>query len=79
MEDKKNQPEKNKEESTYLSFCLCIGMVIGIGIGVALDNMTTFLCIGISLGVAVGAMLDAKHRKENSASENVKGNEQIQD
>lgn len=72
MENQKNQPEKNKEESThYLPMCMCLGMAIGTGIGVALDNMSTYMCVGMSLGVAVGAMLDAKHRKENSASEDV--------
>lgn len=55
---------QDKEERSYcLPIGMCIGISLGVAIGSATDNLGTYMPIGLSVGMAIGALLDAKNRK----------------
>jgi hypothetical protein len=51
MSNEQNDPKSNKSMGMWVA----IGVAIGAGVGVALDNIALVMGIGIALGVAIGA------------------------
>lgn len=53
-----NDDQNNKKavNESGLGGWIGIGIALGAGIGVALDNIGLWIAIGIALGVAIGAM-----------------------
>ena len=58
----KNQKESDNQTS-HISFGMCIGTSIGVAIGASTDNLGLWLPLGISLGICFGSLLDARNRK----------------
>jgi hypothetical protein len=51
-------------EGYYMNIYVSMGLVIGIGVGVSLDNTGLGVAFGLCIGLAIGSMLDAKAKKE---------------
>lgn len=58
----KNQKESDNQTS-HISFGMCIGTSLGVAIGASTDNLGLWLPLGISLGICFGSLLDARNRK----------------
>jgi len=51
------EPEKKKRPPMYIG----VGLALGAGIGVALDN----IAVGIAVGLAIGVTLDNYHKEKD--------------
>ncbi|MBQ6251484.1 hypothetical protein [Ruminococcus sp.] len=72
-----NRKTPNKDQGSYLSCFMCIGMSMGMLIGQALlKNMALGMGIGMSVGTAAGAYLDAKKRRGSGTGDSKNGDTQ---
>lgn len=64
--------EKQKSRTKRSPNMIGVGLALGAGIGVALDN----IAVGVAVGLAVGAALDSrrKRRSQSDSGPSVKGN-----
>ena len=60
--DKEKKASEN--QTAYMLICMCLGMSIGTGVGVATDNLSIYMPIGMSVGLCIGSLIDAKNRKK---------------
>ena len=60
------QNENKHHKSNFLGAGLVIGVGVGLAIGAAMDNSGTGLALGIGAGLAIGAALQ---NRENSKQE----------
>lgn len=44
---------EHKKENNFMELCLGIGIVLGVSIGVAIDNIGAGMGAGIMLGIAI--------------------------
>ena len=72
----KNNNEKghNDQNTThYMPLYMCIGISLGLAIGVATDNLAVCMPIGLGAGVCLGSFLDRQNlKKERDDSEQEK-------
>ena len=61
VSNEQKEPESNKPKTQSTGYWIAIGLAIGAGIGVALDN----LAIGAGIGIAIGAALSAAQTQRN--------------
>ena len=72
-----NRKTPHKDQGSYLSCFMCIGMSMGMLIGQALlKNMALGMGIGMSVGTAAGAYLDAKKRRGSGTGDSKNGDMQ---
>lgn len=72
-----NRKTPHKDQGSYLSCFMCIGMSMGMLIGQALlKNMALGMGIGMSVGTAAGAYLDAKKRRGAGTGDSKNGDTQ---
>ncbi|MBR3668143.1 MAG: hypothetical protein IKH96_12675 [Ruminococcus sp.] len=72
-----NRKTPHKDQGSYLSCFMCIGMSMGMLIGQALlKNMALGMGIGMSVGTAAGAYLDAKKRRGSGTGDSKNGDTQ---
>lgn len=62
-ENKNNKENENKIE--YMPIFMCLGVSVGMTIGVVLDNISVGMCLGCGIGVAIGAFLDTINKKSD--------------
>ncbi len=58
----KNNQEPNKIQ--YMPIGMCLGISIGMPIGIAFGNIAVGMCMGLSIGMCVGAIIDSIHNKK---------------
>jgi hypothetical protein len=58
------QEKQAPKKPSYMGIGLAIGLCLGAGLGLALDNMA-FMGAGLPIGVAIGAALDQRHRQQD--------------
>ena len=56
--------EKNVKKQWYPMF-IGVGIAIGAGLGIAIDNLAMGIGIGLALGVALDAVMLARIKKQN--------------
>jgi F0F1-type ATP synthase membrane subunit c/vacuolar-type H+-ATPase subunit K len=61
VSNEQKEPESNEPKTQSYGYWIAIGLAIGAGIGVALDN----LAIGVSIGLAIGVALSAVQSQRN--------------
>ncbi len=56
---------KNDKNSTplHMPIFMCIGISLGMAVGVAMKNIPVCMCVGLGFGLCVGSVLDMKNRK----------------
>jgi hypothetical protein len=59
------QPKQTPKKASYVGLGLAIGIALGGGLGLVLDNMA-FMGAGIAIGIAIGAGLDQRHKQDNA-------------
>lgn len=58
-------PKENTESTTHwLPIGMCLGISIGMSIGVATDNVGVGMCLGVGIGSCLGALMDAMQKKK---------------
>lgn len=62
---------KNKDElKTYMlegmSIVMCIGVSLGVNIGMFINNIPICICFGISIGVGLGLVIGVFIKKDRS-------------
>jgi len=60
------EPEKNKSR---VGEGMAIGVVLGAGIGAALDNLSTGIAVGVAIGAGIGAAWNRQQRIKNGQRE----------
>lgn len=55
--------ELEKPKSSWVAVYMCLGLAVGMSIGLSLDNMSLGMCLGLAFGVGIGACLDSVDRK----------------
>ena len=53
MKEQQLNRNEHKKENNFMELCLGIGIVLGAGIGVAIDNIGAGMGSGIMLGIAI--------------------------
>lgn len=53
MKEQQLNRNEHKKENNFMELCLGIGIVLGAGIGVAIDNIGAGMGAGIMLGIAI--------------------------
>lgn len=56
-----------KPKVSWIAICTCLGMSIGLSLGLVYNRMFIITCIGIALGILAGVtldLIDKKHRKK---------------
>jgi len=56
MNSEPQEPKTKKRPPRYIG----AGLVLGVGVGAALDN----IAVGIAIGLAIGAALDSYHKEK---------------
>ncbi|MBE6582756.1 MAG: hypothetical protein E7648_05800 [Ruminococcaceae bacterium] len=49
----------------YMPIFMCIGISVGMAIGVPFGNIPIGMCIGVGLGTCIGGIIDHKNRKKS--------------
>lgn len=57
-----NNKDPNKIQ--YMPIYMCLGISVGMAIGVALDNIGVGMCLGAGIGVCIGSIIDANNNKK---------------
>ena len=62
------QNEQSKKEPTpdNSGSWIAIGLCLGIGIGLLIDDLGLGICLGVMMGVSVGPAIDALRKNKNS-------------
>ena len=47
---------------------MCLGLSIGMAIGVAMDNIGVGMCLGVGIGTCLGTLMDYKNKKKHFES-----------
>ncbi len=69
--DKENNTMKNNKEPQkiqYMPIYMCLGISVGMAIGVALDNIGVGMCLGAGFGMCIGSIIDANNNKKTDDS-----------
>jgi hypothetical protein len=53
MKEQQLNRNEHKKENNFMELCLGIGIVLGAGIGVAIDNIGAGMGTGFMLGIAI--------------------------
>ncbi|RPJ26983.1 MAG: hypothetical protein EHM33_09580 [Chloroflexi bacterium] len=61
MSNEQKGPQPNRSKRQPSGYWMTIGLALGAGIGLALDNLP----IGVAIGMAVGVAIDAAQRHKN--------------
>jgi hypothetical protein len=48
---------------SFIGFGLAVGVAIGAGLGVALDNLAVGIGLGVAIGAGLGIAIDGRRRK----------------
>lgn len=67
--------EKEKPATSWMAVYMCLGLSIGMSLGVASDNMSIGMCLGIAVGMALGLALDSADKKARIRSRDGKKTE----
>ena len=59
-----NKNKSDNNDGSYLSVGVCLGMSIGVALGVVMDNISMYLPIGMCVGMCIGILMDSKKKKE---------------
>lgn len=54
------------EGRSHMGIGIALGMAIGAGLGVAMDNLSMGVALGLCFGVAIGAGMDQANKKKRS-------------
>jgi hypothetical protein len=60
MPNEQKEPRSDKPQTQHVAYWISIGLALGAGIGLALDN----LAIGVGIGLAIGAAIGAAQRSK---------------
>ena len=60
----KAQKENTESATHWLPIGMCLGISIGMSIGVAMDNVGVGMCLGVGFGSCLGAFMDAMQKKK---------------
>lgn len=55
MEDKNNINDDNEEKASGMAYGIGLGMLFGVAVGFATDDLATWISIGTCFGVAIGS------------------------
>ena len=61
MSNEQKDPRSNKPKTRSVGYWIAIGLAIGAGLCIKLDNLP----IGMAMGVAIGIALDAGQTQKN--------------
>jgi hypothetical protein len=59
------QENQSPRKMNYLGLGVAFGLILGAGMGLALDNMA-FMGAGLPIGVAIGLALDQRHKQDDT-------------
>lgn len=59
---------KESYTTSWMSIYMCLGISVGMSIGVAMKNVGIGMCLGIAIGVGIGAMMDSNAKKQREAA-----------
>ena len=60
---KDNKDSQNKIQ--YMPIFMCLGVSVGMAIGVAIDNIGIGMCFGAGIGMCLGTFLDSTKNKKS--------------
>lgn len=58
-----NMNINNENQIQYMPIFMCLGLSIGMAIGVAMDNIGVGMCLGVGIGTCLGTLMDYKNKK----------------
>ena len=64
MKDKDKNAKSSGNQTYYMPIFMCLGISLGIAIGVATKNMSICMCLGVSIGLCIGSLIDANNLKK---------------
>ena len=56
----------NSPGMQYMPLGMCVGVSIGMALGVAMKNIAVGMCTGLSVGMCIGAAIDSMNRKKKT-------------
>ena len=64
MSDEEKDPKSNKPKTLSMGTWMAIGVAVGAGLGVAMDNLPIGVAIGIAIGAGIGAAQDQRNKNK---------------